>query len=161
MPVLESACGNASVLNCGFVRDRGTERTSTSRSTPASRNSATSSATDRVECPIVKIVCTVRPSAPGSLRLTSRGNIVVDLLGAQRRRTREEPGDVTFEGGALLNRAELQTERDMRPDIDVGGGEAVADQVLAPRHGIFECVHRSEEHTSELQSRVDISYAVF
>jgi hypothetical protein len=43
-------------LNCGFVRERGIERTSTSRSTDTCRSKATNSSIERVEWPIVKIV---------------------------------------------------------------------------------------------------------
>src|SRR5665213_2736649 len=56
MPVSTSAFGRASALNCGFVRERGTERTSTSRSTATCPSKATNSAIVRVEWPIVKIV---------------------------------------------------------------------------------------------------------
>jgi hypothetical protein len=49
MPAAASGAGRTSALNCGLVRERGIVRTSTSSSTPASRNSATSSAVERVE----------------------------------------------------------------------------------------------------------------
>ncbi len=45
----------ASALNRGFVRERGIERTSTSRSTATCRSKATSSAIVRVEWPTVKM----------------------------------------------------------------------------------------------------------
>src|SRR5437870_4483263 len=56
MPAAASGAGRASALNCGLVRERGTERMSTSRSTPAAWISSISSPTERVACPIVKIV---------------------------------------------------------------------------------------------------------
>ena len=72
-PSVNERSGRASALNCGFVRERGIERTSTSRSTvyPAVR----------VEWPIVKIVgiawdCStgfLRPSTPINLRTRERG----------------------------------------------------------------------------------------
>ena len=49
------AAGSASMLNCGLARDRGNERTSRSRSTPASRNRPMSSSIVRVEWPIARI----------------------------------------------------------------------------------------------------------
>src|SRR3546814_10211607 len=49
-----------------------------------------------------------------------------------------------------------------------GLGRALGDQVrrgddgaLIALHSVFLCAHRSEEHTSELQSLMRISYAVF
>src|SRR3546814_3840913 len=45
---------------------------------------------------------------------------------------------------------------------DGEGAEATADQVLRqPRHRVEAAEARSEEHTSELQSLMRISYAVF
>lgn len=48
--------GRTSRLNCGLVRERGIERTSTSRSTPACTSIATNSSVVRVEWPMVKSV---------------------------------------------------------------------------------------------------------
>src|ERR1041384_2026547 len=85
MPASASSCGSVSVLNCGLVRERGTERTSTSRSTPASCNMPTSSATLRVECPIVKTV----PAGRGSIHVLAaidrerRAGDEVGLVGDQ------------------------------------------------------------------------------
>src|ERR1043166_8101726 len=47
--------------------------------------------------------------------------------------------------------------------LRLGGGEALARlaQPLDPLFEQLECGVRSEEHTSELQSRFGISYAVF
>ena len=44
------------MLNCGFVRERGIERTSTSRSTQTCWSRVKNSPIGRVEWPIVKIV---------------------------------------------------------------------------------------------------------
>jgi len=55
-------------LNYGFVRERGIERTSTSRSTDTCRSKATNSAIVRVEWPIVKIVDIVSDCRTGFLR---------------------------------------------------------------------------------------------
>jgi hypothetical protein len=41
-------------LNCGLVRDRGIERTSTSRRTSLARSRSAKSSTVRVEWPMVK-----------------------------------------------------------------------------------------------------------
>src|SRR5580704_10748473 len=76
MPVPASGSGSASVLNCGLARERGTERTSTRRATPAWRSNATSSATDRVEWPTVKIVicyCERREATSQGRRLARWG----------------------------------------------------------------------------------------
>ena len=56
IPTAASAAGKTSMLNCGFVRERGIERTSTNNSIRASRSKAMNSANVRVEWPIVKIV---------------------------------------------------------------------------------------------------------
>src|SRR5215472_1241394 len=48
-----SSAGRTSKLYCGFVRERGTVRTSTTKSTPASCRIPTNSARLRVEWPIV------------------------------------------------------------------------------------------------------------
>src|SRR6185503_1604251 len=70
MPEAASGSGSASALNCGLTRERGTERTSTSRSTPATCNSAISSPAERVEWPMVKIVLVVCPaSGNGSIHV--------------------------------------------------------------------------------------------
>src|SRR5260370_15172373 len=54
MPSAVSETGGISVLNCGFVRERGIERTSTQRAISASASKAVKAAIERVECPIVK-----------------------------------------------------------------------------------------------------------
>src|SRR6185437_15337865 len=63
MPARASVSGRASALNCGLVRERGIERTSTSRSTATCLSKATNSAIVRVEWPIVKIVVIGPPIA--------------------------------------------------------------------------------------------------
>src|SRR5438477_10845934 len=128
MPVPARASGRASVLNCGLVRERGTDRTSTSRSIPACRSSPTSSATDRVEWPMVKIEF-VR-----SIALLMGRQIVIDFLSALESSAGAETTDVAFERRALFECTELQTEADMRADIDVGRSETVAHEVIALRY---------------------------
>jgi hypothetical protein len=54
MPAAASGPGKASVLNCGLVRERGTDRMSTSRWIAFSRSSAINSPTERLAWPIVK-----------------------------------------------------------------------------------------------------------
>src|SRR5207248_11689127 len=80
-----------------------------------------------------------------SPRLASGGQIVVDLLGAQRPRAREEPSDIALESRPLLDRAELHAEANMGPNVDIRGRKTVAEQILALRDGAFESVHRRLE----------------
>src|SRR3546814_2330767 len=61
---------------------------------------------------------------------------------------------LTFALGLLAN---PWFEREIRSRLPFGGGNQVAD---APQAGAREA-SRSEEHTSELQSLMRISYAVF
>src|SRR5271163_4105409 len=82
MPAAMSGAGSASALNCGLARERGSERTSTSRATPASLSSAISSPSDRVEWPIVRILFA------GPVPLS---NISIHVLAAIDREGR--PGD--------------------------------------------------------------------
>src|SRR5258708_39603360 len=108
MRAAASASGSVSVLNCGLARERGTERTSTSRSTPASRSSATSSATLRVECPIVKTVASGRASIHvlAAIDRQRRAGDEVGLVGDQ-----EQNG-----AGDVLGLAE-PADRDARDDL--------------------------------------------
>src|SRR6185437_3642442 len=61
MPARASVFARASALNCGLVRERGIERTSTSRCTATCLSKATNSAIVRVEWPIRKD-CRHRPA---------------------------------------------------------------------------------------------------
>src|SRR3546814_7179763 len=85
---------------------------------------------------------------------------------AGRQRQRHRPG-------AGIDRAEEQ-RREIRARLRdqgdaVGRADALPDQPIGDRHrvvaqlriGIAARQHRSEEHTSELQSLMRISYAVF
>src|SRR6478609_10796604 len=54
MPCAAREAGKASRLNCGFFRERGTVRTSTTSLTSAAANRAANSSIGRVECPMVK-----------------------------------------------------------------------------------------------------------
>src|SRR5438552_18493418 len=143
MPPAASGSGKASALNCGLARERGTERTSTSRLTPASFSSATSSPAERVEWPIVKIVFPMagcrhsRESGnPGQLpradpldsrfRGNDKGSIHVLAAIDREGRAGDEigfVGDQEQDGaGDVLGLAEA-ADRDARDDLfeDVGG----------------------------------------
>src|SRR3546814_9496571 len=70
--------------------------------------------------------------------------------------------DVTIQAQILLLIAELQKEFNMGVIVithDLGVVARVADRVAVMYAG--QIVERSEEHTSELQSLMRISYAVF
>src|SRR5580692_2690072 len=103
MPAAAKVCGKTSVLNCGLNRERGTVRTSISRSTADSWSSVISSSAVRVEWPMVKTGLAVL--TPGSRRIGCQ--IVVDLLGAHRRRASVDPGDIALERRPFLEGAEL------------------------------------------------------
>src|SRR3546814_9435153 len=89
-------------------------------------------------------------------------------LGATHQRHREDPRlslVVELVVIVLDDRRRLGQQRDQRVE-DVAGTAAVqrADRVRlaeAQRHGLPDEAFRSEEHTSELQSLMRISYAVF
>src|SRR3546814_6270991 len=73
-----------------------------------------------------------------------------------------ESGITTGERGGIVVNDQLLTND---PDI-YAIGEAVLHRekvygLVAPGYEMAECVARSEEHTSELQSLMRISYAVF
>ena len=61
LPRRASVSGRLSSLNCGLVRDRGIDRTSTTRSTRDSRSRSTNSAIVLVEWPMVKNVFVSAP----------------------------------------------------------------------------------------------------
>src|SRR3546814_1000823 len=82
----------------------------------------------------------------------------------------ESPGALEFEAKACADRVANRRYRDrrralpiIRSDVDPPSGLAArgarADLEASP--GEAEDAHRSEEHTSELQSLMRISYAVF
>lgn len=73
MPSSARKFGNNSKLNCGTLRERGIERTSTTRSILTCFSSTMNSAIVRVECPIVKIV-----------RPTSGDFVIIVLLPLER-----------------------------------------------------------------------------
>src|SRR5579863_8150005 len=113
MPAAASGAGSASALNCGLARERGTERTSTRRSTPASCNSPISSPIGRVEWPIVKIGF----AGPAPL-----SNASIHMLAAIDRQGRagDETGFVRDQeqdgAGDVLGLAEA-ADRDARDDL--------------------------------------------
>src|SRR5450631_3695533 len=86
MPSAVSESGRVSPLNCGVVRERGIERTSTSIVMSDCCRSATNSAKDRVEWPIVRIVALAR------LALELAGVVGVGLLDPLPCVTRRELG---------------------------------------------------------------------
>src|ERR1700757_1261913 len=96
----------------------------------------------RSRAPPCPSVAFVRPSpAPcaTSTRLPHlRRKLVIDLTRALRRRTRAQKIPITLERGPLVDRAEHHAESDMRPDISVRGGEAIACNVLGAVELIFE-----------------------
>src|SRR3546814_7084537 len=71
-------------------------------------------------------------------------------------------------GGGLLggeDGADRETATEAlgeRHDVGFDAGPLVSEQLAAAAHAALDLVeHRSEEHTSELQSLMRISYAVF
>src|SRR3546814_6384738 len=93
---------------------------------------------------------------------------VVILLGGERRSRharRERIGDAALVGQIVDDQRDLRQPADAR----IGDAELQVDLVIVEhlvcaerRHGFADIgVGRSEEHTSELQSLMRISYAVF
>src|ERR671914_994675 len=73
MPASVSVPARADWLNCGFRREPGKRRTSTSVSTPAAARVSTSSCAGRVPCPIVQIrILGLNAAAAGVSRRTIR-----------------------------------------------------------------------------------------
>src|SRR3546814_9114516 len=70
----------------------------------------------------------------------------------------DEPGGDRVIGARVLPGDQLAVDNHVRLEVDVGGGHRGAGRLQCLGH--VE-VHRSEEHTSELQSLMRISYAVF
>src|SRR3546814_4031921 len=62
---------------------------------------------------------------------------------------------------AMLVVADQRARRVGRQGRLAGAAEAEEDRRVAVRTDVRRAVHRSEEHTSELQSLMRISYAVF
>src|SRR5258708_9091626 len=74
-----------------------------------------------------------------------RDQRIVDLAGTHCRRTIVDSLPIALEGRPLLERAELHAEADMRSDIHVSRGEAVADKIVAARYRRLQHVeHRVE-----------------
>src|SRR5205823_15133850 len=146
--------GKASALNCGLARERGTERTSTSRSTPASCNSPISSPTERLEWPIVKIVLLgvlriLHRDCFASLAMTVNG---LSLRGAQRRSNLGEPArSASIHVLAAIDREgragdEIGLVRDQEQD---GAGDVLGLAEAADRNpcdDLFENVLRHRAH---------------
>src|SRR4029079_9902176 len=86
----------------------------------------------------------VEPVGHGSALALRHGG-VVELPGPDRRRPGGEALRVGPEGRAVLDAAEAQAEVQVSADVDVGGGEAVAGDVLAARHRGLEGVHHPAE----------------
>src|ERR1044071_648450 len=92
-----------------------------------------------------------RDSCPTASRLPSPEN------------PRAETSAYSFSLSRALKRATFwsSSRRSQRTRISVGGLPTPAPLLYFIWGGISPSNDRSEEHTSELQSRVDISYAVF
>src|SRR5580693_7869497 len=78
---------------------------------------------------------TIALSASGLLLCHLR---IVKLLGAQISRTVAEPLPILLEGRTLFDHSKHHAEAEVRADIEIGGGETVASQIMSPRHGVFE-----------------------
>src|SRR3546814_8174858 len=79
----------------------------------------------------------------------------LDVASGLHHRLRDEPALVE---AAARHGRQLHDVRDPRPDIPVGNGKPRAGRRLLT---VGTDCSRSEEHTSELQSLMRISYAVF
>src|SRR3546814_6455187 len=81
----------------------------------------------------------------------------------KRRTPRSTRTDTLFPYTTLVRSAKCQRTAAARtkPAFRSRRGCVPAQQVLAIMHGATVSAHRSEEHTSELQSLMRISYAVF
>src|SRR5215472_19166227 len=73
-----SASGSVSPLCCGLVRERGTVRTSATRSTWAALSKSTNSLSGRVECPKVKNGCAIWVRRHSRRLLSGAKNTVED-----------------------------------------------------------------------------------
>src|ERR1700730_5628879 len=62
----------------------------------------------------------------------------VKLLGAQASRTVAEPLPILLESRTLFDHSKHHAEAELRADIEIGGGETVAGEIISPRHGVFE-----------------------
>src|SRR3546814_1994453 len=69
--------------------------------------------------------------------------------------------DIAVKHQAFAITAAPQAEPPVRQQHDNDGGGNCADDDVTPRHDFRPSEMRSEEHTSELQSLMRISYAVF
>src|SRR5260370_16766946 len=58
---------------------------------------------------------------------------VVNRPRTRRRRPRADARPIALEGRTLLERAEHQAKADLRAQIDVGGGQGIACEILAFR----------------------------
>lgn len=86
MPADASEAGNASVLNCGLCRERGTVRTSTNCVTPWAESNSMNSSIGRVECPIVNTLHATSSASADVAELMMFVDAFIDshVLGAQK-----------------------------------------------------------------------------
>src|SRR5512132_1530290 len=132
------------MLNCGLARERGNERTSTSRSTPASRNRPMSSPSVRVEWPMVKIGRSGPMSASSAPRV-SRSAAARRRARASGRRRRASAG----RGGrrsrcaAARRRGRLAVGRGCRTPRTFGRREPRSARSATPRTSDGYCGRRS------------------
>src|SRR4029077_20869109 len=75
------------------------------------------------------------PSAGGFLLRHQR---IVKRFGAQKCRTVSEPLPILLEGRTFFDRSEHQPEADLRTDVEIGRGKALADEIWAPPHRVFQ-----------------------
>src|SRR3546814_3884916 len=72
-----------------------------------------------------------------------------------------EPRDLSLRNGAHLPHADAEYRLAGTVDLAVLCGVRRGDRLARRRHRRYQLWRRSEEHTSELQSLMRISYAVF
>src|SRR5438132_2003668 len=129
MPDSASTADNGARLNCGFLREPGKRRTSTSVRTPASVNVATSSSSGRTPCPMVKTVTGIESRVRGREAVVA-GTVTWERLRELASFRAEQgcaismylnldpsevptPGDAQTRMNALLSGAEKSDRRDL------------------------------------------------
>src|SRR5213592_4312218 len=135
MPASWRTFDRVSRLNCALRREPGILRTSTTKVTECARSKCRNPSSGRLECPTVRTTVVVWAST--STRPPGRGAALTHL--------RERGGQVA--------RVPIGTH----PAL---GAVRLLEVFGRQRQELMRGAGRSEEHTSELQSRYVISYAV-